>query len=163
MRTRVIVWSLAVVIAAIAAHSLGVAGDGMPSLSSTYPTLLIVPAFFGLPRLLIAAAYGASFALWSKQLFHGSPEIPQRSFVLFVVSGLLSILFFVAGWEFGVKYQGATYVTWSLGFTVAGAVVLILLLEWNRRVPRWATSALFHFVLFGWLCTYAMPYLGEMP
>jgi hypothetical protein len=162
-RTRVIVWALAIVIAALAAHSLGVGGDAAPSLRSTYPTLLVLPALLGFPPLLVAAIFGACFALWSKQLFRGSAEIPQRSLVLFVVLGLLSILSFVAGWDFGVRYQGADYVNWSLGLAVAGVVVLILLLLWNQRAPTWTISALFHFALFAWLCTYAMPYLGEMP
>jgi hypothetical protein len=163
VRTSVIVWALALAIAALAAYSLGVAGDGVPSLRSTYPIPLALPAFLGFPPLFIAAVSGACFALWSKQLFRGSAEIPQRSLVLFVVSGLLSILSFVVGWGFGVRYQGAHYVNWSLGLAVAGVLVLILLLKWNEHAPTWATSALFHFVLFGWLCTYAMPYLGEIP
>jgi hypothetical protein len=48
----------------------------------------------------------------------------------------------------GVKYQGTTYVSWCLGFAVARAVVLVLLLEWNRRAPAaligpfWAAAEL---------------------
>jgi hypothetical protein len=163
MRKRLIVWALAVAVAALAANSLGMAGDGMPSLRSTYPLPLVILAFLGFPKLLIALTYGACFALWSKQLFQGDPEIPRRSFVLFVCSGLLSCVFFALDWNFGIKYQGAAYVTWCLGLAVASAALLILLFAWNQRTQRWATSALFHFVLFSWLCTYAMPYMGEMP
>ena len=152
MKTRVTVSALAVVVAALAAHSLGIAGDGVPSLTSTYPVPLVLPAFFGVPRLLIALAYGPCFALWSKRLFQGRPEIPRRSLVLLVISCLLSCIFFVAGWGFGVKYQGTTYVSWCLGFAVAGAVVLVLLLEWNRRAPALGSSTLFHFILFSWPC-----------
>jgi len=163
VRSSSIVLALAVLIAALAAHSLGIAGDDMPSLSSTYPTLLVLPLFFGVPPVLIALAYGACFALWSKQLFQGRPEIPKRSIVLFVISCALSCFLFAAGWGFGVRYQGIHYVLWTAAFAVSGAAVLILLFFWNRRVPTFAKSAAFHSVLFGWLCTYAMPYLGETP
>ena len=115
MRTRLIVWALAVVIAALAAHSLGVAGDEVPSLSSTYPIPLVVPVFLGFPRLLIATAFGACFALWSKQLFRGSPEIPRRSFILFVVLALCPLYLLSLA---GTSACGIREHTTSLGLLV---------------------------------------------
>jgi hypothetical protein len=164
MRTRGTVLALAVMVATLAAHSLGLAGDATPSLSSTYPLLLIVPlGFLGVPTVLIALIFGACFILWSSQLFHGRFEIPRRSLVLFVISALLSCILFVVGWRFGLQYQGRSYVFWSATLAAAGAALMILLLEWNRRAPSVANSVLFHFVLFAWLCTFAMPWLGETP
>jgi hypothetical protein len=135
----------------------------MPSLSSTYPTPLVLPLFFGAPRVLIAVAYGAGFALWSNQLFRGQPDIPRRSIALLVISCLISCFLYVVGWGFGVKYQGIRYVAAAAALAVIGAGALVLLLVWNGRDPTFAKSAIFHALLFGWLCTYAMPYLGETP
>ena len=163
MKGRATVSVLAVLLAAIAAHALGVEGDGGPSLSSTYPTLLVLPAFMGVPPILIAVVYGACFALWCKQLFAGRAEIPRRSVVLFAGSFLLSIAIFVGGWRYGLKYQGTSYVYWCLLLSIGCTIALVSLLIWNWCSPRVATSVLFHFVLFGWVCTYAMPYLGETP
>jgi hypothetical protein len=163
VKNSTIVLALAVLVGALAAHSLGIAGDAMPSLSSTYPTPLVLPLFFGVPPVVIALAYSACFALWSKQLFHDRPEIPKRSIVMFVISCALSCFLFAVGWGFGVRYQGIHYVLWTAVLALSGAAVLILLLLWNRRVPTFAKSAAFHSVLFAWLCTYAMPYLGETP
>ena len=163
MRSTTVVLALAVFVAALAGLSLGFAGDGVPTLSSTYPIPLVVPALFGVPPVVIALAYGACFVLWSKQLFQSYPEIPKRSVVLFVISCVVSCLCFASGWRFGVQYQGRRYVLWTAALAFAGAVILTLLLVWNRRAPTFAKSAAFHAMLFAWLCTYAMPYLGEMP
>lgn len=164
MDTRFIVLAFAAVLAGVAELSLGLAGDSTPTLSSPYALPLIVPlGFFGFPRFFIALVYGATFLAWSNQLLHGRLEIPRRSRVLFIVSTLLSCTLFVLGWHVGLQYQGRTYVLWSAIFAAAGAAVLLVLLEWNRRTPTFANSALFHFMLFAWLGTYAMPWLGETP
>lgn len=163
MPTRQVVLVLTIVVAGLAAHSLGVAADGFPTLRSPYPIFLVLLVFLGIHPLLVALIYALCFALWSLQLFRGSPRIPWRSLILFAVSAALSVAWFVGGWKYGLKYEGPTFVYGALTLNIVAAVLLTVLFVHNRKLPAFATSAVFHFLLFSWLCTYAIPYLGETP
>ena len=160
---RVIVSAMALILGVIAGHSLGIGGDGYPTLSSPYPVFLVVPAFLGVPAVLLAIGFGLVFAAWSIQLLRSEATIPRRSIILFVIATILSSLVYFSGWQYGLKYQGESYVFAALATSVIIIVVLVVLAGFNRRKPSLATSAAFHFVLFAWLATYAMPYLGETP
>jgi hypothetical protein len=158
-----LVGGLALGVAGISAHSLGVGGDPAPSLATPYPLPLIIPAFLGVPAAILGAAFGLVFAAWSHQLVRQEEHIPRRSVGLFAVTVILSALFFIAGWKYGIRYQGRTYVFTCVAFSVAMAILLTAVLLRNRDSPSVRSSAAFHFVLFAWLATYAMPYLGEGP
>jgi hypothetical protein len=155
--------TMAVILAAIAAHSLGVSGDNYPTLRSPYPVLLVIPAFLGVPVIVIAILFASAFAAWSNQLLRAEAAIPRRSIVLLFVAILLSGLVFISGWEYGLKYQGMNYLFPALAISALAVVILVVIASLNRRRPMLATSAAFHFLLFAWLATYAMPYLGETP
>jgi hypothetical protein len=75
----------------------------------------------------------------------------------------LSILNFVVGWKYGMQYQGRSYVLGCLAISVAIVALLATLLFRNSDSPSVSNSAAFHFSLFAWLGTYAVPYLGETP
>src|SRR6185295_18070427 len=87
-----------------------------------------------------------------------APRLPGTNHLIAGCVG--SAIIFAAGWIYGVRYQGLTYVVGVLGMTIAAVVFLGVFLLWNRRSPSLANSATFHFVLFAWLGTYAVPYLG---
>jgi hypothetical protein len=122
-RIQDIVLALAVTLVVIAARSIGLWGEDAPSLGSTYPLFLLVPALLGVPRILLALVYAGCFVLWSKQLLRGRADIPRRSLVL-VISLLVSSYTFTTNWKDGITYQGTHYVcaTFSLNL-----VVLLLL------------------------------------
>jgi hypothetical protein len=162
-RIQDVVLALAVTLVVIASRSIGLWGDGAPSLSSTYPLFLLVPALLGVPRILLALVYAGCFALWSKQLLRGRADIPRRSLVLLLISLLVSSYLFITNWKDGITYQGTHYVRATFSLNLVVLLLLVILLGWNRRTPNLFRSALFHFALFGWLCTYAMPYMGEAP
>jgi hypothetical protein len=150
-------------LAAIAAHSLGVGGDGTPSIASPYPIPLVLPAFMGVPPIVVGVAVGLIFAAWSMQLVRRNVEIPRRSFVLFFAGVALSAFNFVMGWAHGVQYQGLPYALTCLAVSIALALLLLAALMRNRTAPSAWSFLAFHVGLFGWLATYAMPYLGEGP
>jgi hypothetical protein len=163
MNGRMLVGGLALGIAGIAAHSLGVGGDPTSSLASPYPLPLVIPAFLGVPSAILGMAFGLAFAAWSHQLVRHEEHIPRRSVGLFAVTVILSALGFIVGWRYGIRYQGRTYVFACVALSVAMAVLLTAVLLRNSDSPSVRSSAAFHFVLFAWLATYAMPYLGEGP
>ncbi len=76
---------------------------------------------------------------------------------------MASIVWFVEGWRYGLKYESLTY---SISTALLSAVLAVftgILILRLRRGPSFALNLLTHFVLFAWLITYAFPYLGELP
>jgi hypothetical protein len=154
---------LALVIAVISGHSLGIAGDGYPTLRSPYPILLAIPLFLGVPAMLVAIAFGTAFMFWSRYLERSDTSIPHRSIILLVVTTIVSTLIYASVWEDAIQYPDETFVVEALVSSVVMAVALYLLAAWNHRMPSFAASATFHFFLFAWLGTYAVPWVGEVP
>src|SRR5690606_906687 len=97
------------VVSIIAMQSLGLFGGGAPTIASPASMLLVIPAFMGVPPLLVVMVLVGLFLVWRPSLFSGRPEIPVRTVVLLVVATVLSAFVFVAGWEYGYKYQGPGY------------------------------------------------------
>ncbi|HEV2315718.1 MAG TPA: hypothetical protein VGR94_10460 [Candidatus Acidoferrales bacterium] len=83
---------------------------------------------------------------------------------LLIASGLLSIVWFAVGWNWGVQYESRQYVY----FVCAANIAWIALLagafnRYMRREPSFAANLVLHLLLFTWLAWYAFPYLGELP
>src|SRR5688500_9595358 len=97
------------IVGMVAAQSLGIFGGGVPSIASPGSVLLVLPAFLGVPALIIVGSFVVLFWLWNTHLFQGSSEVPRRTVVLLLITAGLSTVNFLLGWEFGVKYQGITY------------------------------------------------------
>jgi len=87
----------------------------------------------------------------------------RRTAATFVVALMGSVLVFAFGWGYGVEFEGRGY-TLSVGVISAalGSVSLALLLL-SRKSPSATLSVIANLLLFGWIFTYAFPYLGELP
>jgi hypothetical protein len=74
----------------------------------------------------------------------------------------LSFLGFVAGWDYGLEYQGFDH-TLKCALISAGLVLtstaLLGIAAWTNRFH---VNVLGHAVLFYWIASYAFPYLGEL-
>ena len=80
------------------------------------------------------------------------------------VATALSTYWFVVGWQYGLKYQGAryTYVVCAINIVwVAALWAMFIRKLWS--VPSFRTNLLLHWALFAWLGWYALPWLGELP
>jgi hypothetical protein len=103
------------------------------------------------------------FFAWSPRLFRGQDKIPKRSIVLLGVLTVLSGVYFVDSWTYGMHYQGAHF---TYGLCLANVGWLLLL--WvafvrGLRKSSFVNNLLAHWLLFAWLGWYAFPYLGELP
>ena len=160
MRTRAICLSGGIILALLAANSIVMFPGAQPTLRSTHPFVLAVLAVLGVPLWLLALAYGGLFVLWTMIALRQGATIPRRSISLFVLCSLLSALVFVLGWSEGLTHLGARYVYSVLALDIVSISLLVALVGWNLRAPSIASSLLFHFTLFVWVCTFAMPWLG---
>jgi hypothetical protein len=163
MKPAVATVAAGLVVALVAAQSLGALGGSSPSVSSPASLILVFPVFLGLPVALVVICYVALFWLWSPSLFRGESTVPRRTIVLVGISAALSLASFGFGWHFGVQHQGVRYTFWcSLlsGFLFSACAVLLTL---TRAAPTFAGSLAAHALLFAWLASYAFAYLGEAP
>ena len=102
-------------------------GTGSPTLLAPLPILTVIPALL-LDRLAYVALLLPSvlFLGWNPQLFRAEGRIPKRSYGLFVMATVLSVLYFALSWEDALKYSGLTYtVTVCLGSLGSGGDALL--------------------------------------
>lgn len=148
---------------------IGLLLRGFPTLLSPLPLLTVIPAFmlsslsaarFTWAAVLIPSLF---FFAWNPALFWGQVQVPKRSLVLLLAMTVLSVIWFVGSWRYGLEYQGRQY---TYVICVINGVWLAVL--WTIAAGRWcrasfAGNLLFHWLLFTWLGWYAFPYLGELP
>jgi hypothetical protein len=154
----------AVVVTAFVAHALGVLGDGTPTLRSPYPVILTLLAFLGIPPILLALCVGALFYLSTRRAaISVDPGFDWRARLALLLSILASAANFIVGWDYGIRYQGKTFVVSCICISAVAVVSLCSIFAANLRRPKAYLALLYYFVLFVWLGTYALPYLGEGP
>jgi hypothetical protein len=143
--------------------SLGLKDIG-PTILSPLPALTILPAFLLQLRNVAMVIPMLLFFAWRPGLFLGEGEIPKRSYALLAVAIVLSIIWFVGGWKFGMEFQGAryTYAVCIVNLVWACVLALAFVANWKKE-SSFKTNLILHWLLFAWLAWYAFPYLGELP
>jgi hypothetical protein len=153
----------AVSLALVVAQALGLLGGGSPSIWSPAPFLLFIPAFMGVPALLVLFLFVAIFCVWSPALFRGESSTPRRTIVLYVVFGILSAASYASGWHYGIQYEGLRYTVTCAVLSTALFSLCSLLLWRSYASPTFLRSLTTQFALFAWIGSYAVVYLGETP
>jgi hypothetical protein len=149
--------------------SLGLLSDNAPTVLCPLPALTVIPAFllsFFSPHLFKAALIVPVLFLfaWNPGLLRGDAKIPKRSYVLLALATVLSIVWFVSGWNYGLEYQGAqfTHVVCIVNFTWIAFLWVIFTRPWKVG-SSFKTNLFLHWMLFAWLAWGAFPYLDELP
>jgi hypothetical protein len=163
MNPKVATLAAGLVLGIVASQSLGLFGGGAPSVFAPASMLLVAPIFFGFPFALVVGSFVGLFWIWRPGLFVGEPRLPTRTIVLAVIAALLSALAFVTGWQYAVQYQGYRYAVICLIANGLLQVACAICLWRARKSPSFGTSLAAHTVLFAWLGSYALPYMGETP
>jgi hypothetical protein len=132
------------------------------SLPTAIPALLIHDLFPSLWLPFLTFPLAAVFVIWSFPLLNLRPRLPLRSIVLFVVLVILSLVFHVGSWPYGIKYQGLHHTVLLVTFNIAAVLLLVGVLLRGRRYPGPYTNLSFHILLFGWVAWCAFPWLGEL-
>jgi hypothetical protein len=147
--------------------SVGLFLTGVPTLLCPLPYLTVVPAFLLSSIHLERAASvipAILFFAWNPSLFRGSSTIPKRTYVLFVIVAVMSVIWFIAGWKYGLQYQNPTYTHYICVLNIAWIAGLGIFLFLRRKSdPSFTSNLAFHLLFFAWLGWYAFPYLGELP
>jgi hypothetical protein len=138
---------------------------GVPTEICPLPLLTIIPAFiFSGAHQVAVIVPSLLFFVWNRGLLRGEARTPNRSYVLIGVLTILTIIYFVKGWDFGLRYQGLGYtravclvnIVWII------AILMVCARSWNAN-SSFKLNLFLHWLLFAWLASYAFPYLGELP
>jgi hypothetical protein len=143
--------------------SLGLLVSGVPTVLCPFPAMTVPPMFLLESRAAVFVPF-VLFLVWNPQLFRGTAKIPRRSYGLLGVATALSTYWFVVGWQYGLKYQGARYTYLVCAINVVWVAALWAMLTrklWST--PSFRSNLLLHWALFAWLGWYALPWLGELP
>jgi hypothetical protein len=160
-----------------AAAYLSVA-DNVPSVRAPFSLVAVVPALVvyewgqgALGRSAVAEATwtalatlpaGGAFLAWSYPLLLGRDRVPRRSAILAVVAALLTVVFFVHVWSYGLTYHGGVQTVGMAVYNVVGSCIVFWCFRRNRASPSYASNLAFHVALFLWLAYCAFPWLGEL-
>jgi hypothetical protein len=140
--------------------------DGVPTLRCPFPTLTVIPALFlstGRLTWFAVLVPAGLFFLWNPGLFHGNTVIPKRSWVLLAVLTVLTAVYFVGSWNYGLEYQGRRFTYYICALNAGGLVFLWTAFMVRGNTPSFVRNLILHWLLFAWLGWYAFPYLGELP
>ncbi len=143
--------------------SIGLLGSGAPTMLCPLPALTVLPAFLLSAKVAVAVPTLLFFA-WHPGLFRGEPRVPTRSYALFVVATILSVIYFVESWKWGLEYQGSrfTHLVCIVNIACVTSLGLAFARSW-KGASTFKYSLFVHWILFAWLAWYAFPYLGELP
>lgn len=163
------VWTLAAGGGLLVPAYVGLLLSGVPTLLCPLPALTVIPAFvmssLSAGRFTRAAVLVPTllFFAWNPALFWGEARVPKRTWALLGIATVLSAVWFVGSWKYGLEYQGRRHT-----YLVCVVNSLCLMVLWTLLAVRWrrmsfAGNLLLHWLLFAWLGWYAFPYLGELP
>jgi hypothetical protein len=124
------------------------------------PALTVLPAFLPLAKAA-AAVPTLLFCAWHPGLFRGEPRVPTRSYALFIVAAIGSIICFVESWKWGLEYQGPRFmnVVYIVNIACVAFIGLAFARSW-KGASTFQYSLFLHWILFAWLAWYALPYWG---
>ena len=146
--------------------AVGLLASGVPTMLCPFPALTVLPAFLLSVHLsnLAVVLPTLLFFIWNPGLLRGETKVPKRSYALLAVATVLSVFYFVSGWDLGLKYQGIHYTRFVSAVNTAWVAFLILgFLRSRKRATSFRFNLFLHWMMFAWLAWYAFPYLGELP
>lgn len=112
------------------------------------------------PSLWVPVLYLA----WCWPLFRGESWLPVQSVVLAIYIAILSAVLWASAYDgFAWQYHGSTYVLAGALGNILAVLALVGVYVLYRHHPSFQIGLLFHVLLFLWLGSYALPYLGEFP
>ena len=123
------------------------------------PIILVFLCMVRMPFVLVVATAGYCF--WNKGLFDGETVAPRRSFLLFGITGTLSIIASIANWNVQGYWLNAYNVHTIIILNCCFIALLVFVAFQSKRKRNFAWNLCFHWLLFVWLTTYAFPEFGE--
>ena len=141
-----------------------------PKIYSPYSFSVVIPALFiselGLSRvpmyILAAIPTVTLYLIWSFFFINKSLKISKPTIAISLILIILSLVFNVHGYEYGIKYQGLLHTFVMYSYNISFLVALMLIFKSNKTNPTLNNCLGFNVILFSWLGWSAFPWLGEL-
>ena len=138
-----------------------VAGVSLLFVGTSLPSLVIE---LGTRSSLVAAIWvPLAFVAWCWPLLRGEPWLPIRSLVLGAVVFVLSCWTWNSDLHSAWRYREHADIFVSAGANIFAAAALTAVAISFRRRHSARGGLVFHAILFGWIGSFAIPYLGQYP
>jgi hypothetical protein len=152
---------LTIAIAIIAYVSVS---SGVPSLISPFPLLVVVPFFFEVPGFAVPIIPALAFAVCHISHWRRKPRARLAiglTILLWIVTPL-NLVSLVAGWSYGIQYQGFAHTLFVVIVNATFAVVVWTMWWLATKPMNHRMQIAFGFMLFAWLSSFAFPWMGEI-
>lgn len=136
-------------------------GANYPTMYAPYSLISAVPVVMFPSYFVVLVVLPIIYLLWSFPLATGQKQIPTRTNIISITLVLLSFIYLMMGWQYGITYQGFFHVISMYVFNILFWSILLVLNLINRSSPAFLTNILYHGILFIWLSWVAFPWLGE--
>ena len=141
-----------------------------PKMYSPYSFTVVIPTLLAssleLPKFVIyllgTFPLAAIYFIWSLFFIKKPFLIPKPTIILAGIFILLSIVFNINSYKYGLQYQGQAHTFLMYGYNIAIIGLLTFILKRNMSAPNIINGLGFNIVLFSWLGWVAFPWLGEL-
>lgn len=144
--------------------------SNFPILSSPYSLIVTIPlllaSFLQLDKesayLLSLIPLVSLYLFWSLIFIKPPYTIPKPTLWLVVFFIILSTVFNVYSFQYGVKYQGLTHTLVMYAYNVIFMTSMFITYQRNVSNPNIINCLGFNIIFFSWLGWSAFPWLGEL-
>lgn len=141
-----------------------------PKVYSPYSFSVVIPALLvgelGLSefQMYIAAATPTVvlYLIWSIFFVNKSFIVSKPTIVLSAILIVLSVIFNVSSYQYGIKYQGILHTILMYAYNLGILATLLVVFKFNKANPSQNNCLGFNILLFSWLGWCAFPWLGEL-
>jgi len=102
------------------------------------------------------------FMLSIKYFLQDSYRITNVFKIVVFVIMLISTIFLLTGWRYGIQYQGYRHTIAMYIFNAMFITILFILNRINKIKSSYISNFLFQWIFFSWLGWSAFPWLGEL-
>lgn len=141
-----------------------------PKIYSPYSFIVVIPTMFaGELELPMFITYflgifplATLYLIWSFSFIRQPYSIPKPTVVLAAICIVLSGVFNITSYKYGIQYQGQLHTFLMYFFNLILIIILFLLFKLNKSNPSKYSGLGFNILLFSWLGWVAFPWLGEL-
>jgi len=134
------------------------------SLSVVFPALIISSREMGeaVIHLLSSIPILVLYLIFSIAFIKPTYKISKPTLSLAIVLVLLSVVFNIYGYKYGIKYQGMLHTVVMYVYNLVLLSLLSVAYFFNLKEPNSTNCLSFNTILFSWLGWVAFPWLGEL-
>lgn len=141
-----------------------------PKIYSPYSLIVVIPTMLaGAIELSRFIAYflgifplAILYLIWSFSFIREPYSIPKPTVILAAICIVLSGVFNITSYKYGIQYQGQLHTLLMYLFNLILIIFMIMLFKFNKSNPCKYSGLGFNILLFSWIGWVAFPWLGEL-